>query len=816
MWNGPAAYGHATATRIRDTRTPGPQERGDDLNALPAGRPALDGLMRAVGSPASLTDEPPMSRVSVPEADRLIGVKHPVLSHGFVALVDYMGNDAAIVQAARVSYGQGTKSVRDDRGLIRYLMRHRHTTPFEMVEYKFLIRLPIFVARQWIRHRTACLSEGTKVVFDLPGGARRGHWRAYPIAVEELWRKFQDPPDRNPGSLRAKARVRKMWLRQLNEETGVLGHTRLVGIVKSGVKPVFRMTLADGKEIECTADHRFLFDDGWHSLAERTGLRELGGRAIWEAGDFRLTVNGQTVEIPASYQDREWLYDQYVNRKIAVPDIAHACGVNPSTIAAWIRRFSIPTRGPRPSPFTTGNSLYRLRRNMSGVPKPRSQRPGTVPLYRSKSWLENRWVAEGRSAGEIANECRVRSGTIRKWLWIHHLTNHPDHSSNKAFERGHLPWNRGLTYRLGPRSISATHLATIRRARAGSASNFWKGGVSSERAGIGRWTSQIAPTIHQRNNWTCQLCFRKRSKLHAHHIVPVWADPTLARHPENLTTLCEDCHKEVHKDERAYVERLGGPRTDQLWIRPTRVAWNRLTIGRYESIKNFEFVGERETYDLEVEGPHHNFVANGIVTHNSVNEYSARYSVVPDQFELPKPEDIRSQSERNRQGRGAPAPPRVVERFLADVAGISQSAYAAYNRALEDGIARETARLVLPLSYYTEWYWKINLHNLLHFLSLRLDPHAQEEIRLYAAEVAKIARAVCPVAFEAFDDFQIEGLLLSKKERTALRHLLEGESVAEACAAAGLPLLREDGKPMKSGEGIEFLEKLEQIKQVGA
>ena len=83
----------------------------------------------------------PMARSSVPEADRLIGVKHPVLEHGYVVLVDYMGNDAAIVQAARVSYGQGTKTVRDDRGLIRYLMRHRHTTPFEMVEYLSLIHI---------------------------------------------------------------------------------------------------------------------------------------------------------------------------------------------------------------------------------------------------------------------------------------------------------------------------------------------------------------------------------------------------------------------------------------------------------------------------------------------------------------------------------------------------------------------------------------------------------------------------------------------------------------------------------------------------
>src|SRR5436189_3628270 len=98
-------------------------------------------------------------RLTTPEAERWIGRKIPCLDHGFIYLVDYMGGDAAIVQAARVSYGIGTKTVNEDRGLIRYLMRHSHTTPFEMVELKFHVKMPIFVARQWIRHRTANVNE---------------------------------------------------------------------------------------------------------------------------------------------------------------------------------------------------------------------------------------------------------------------------------------------------------------------------------------------------------------------------------------------------------------------------------------------------------------------------------------------------------------------------------------------------------------------------------------------------------------------------------------------------------------------------------
>src|SRR5664280_1599279 len=98
-------------------------------------------------------------RATVPALEEILFTPLPVLDHGFVRVIDYMGDDSAIVQAARVSYWRGTKRVQEDAGLIRYLMRHRHTTPFEMCEIKFHVKLPIFVARQWIRHRTASVNE---------------------------------------------------------------------------------------------------------------------------------------------------------------------------------------------------------------------------------------------------------------------------------------------------------------------------------------------------------------------------------------------------------------------------------------------------------------------------------------------------------------------------------------------------------------------------------------------------------------------------------------------------------------------------------
>lgn len=112
-----------------------------------------------MNSQPSQTDVYQTRRSTVPDLEAILFEPLPVLDHGFVRVVDYMGDDAAVVQAARVSYGRGTKKVNEDRGLIRYLMRHQHTTPFEMCSIKLHVKLPIFIARQWIRHRTASVNE---------------------------------------------------------------------------------------------------------------------------------------------------------------------------------------------------------------------------------------------------------------------------------------------------------------------------------------------------------------------------------------------------------------------------------------------------------------------------------------------------------------------------------------------------------------------------------------------------------------------------------------------------------------------------------
>src|SRR5512134_3518905 len=132
---------------------------------------------------AEIIEQPPLEKLSRPGStplDEILGVPFKVLGEGFVRVVDYMGSDESIVQAARVSYGRGTKTVHEDSGLIRYLMRHRHTTPFEMCELKLHVKVPMDTWRQWIRHRTASVNEYStrySIAIDAAQRTPPGGWR---------------------------------------------------------------------------------------------------------------------------------------------------------------------------------------------------------------------------------------------------------------------------------------------------------------------------------------------------------------------------------------------------------------------------------------------------------------------------------------------------------------------------------------------------------------------------------------------------------------------------------------------------------------
>lgn len=182
------------------------------------------------------------------------------------------------------------------------------------------------------------------------------------------------------------------------------------------------------------------------------------------------------------------------------------------------------------------------------------------------------------------------------------------------------------------------------------------------------------------------------------------------------------------------------------------------------------------------------FVARQWVRHRmaNINETSARYSVLDSEFYVPRPEDLGVQATGNRQGRAAPVSPARAAEVLRWLKEDAERCYAHYEAMLaldatgqtapeRESVARELARINLTLNFYTQWYWKIDLHNLLHFLSLRMDDHAQVEIRVYAQAIAGMVEKWMPLAWEAFCDYRLRGASLSRMEVAALELAARGE-----------------------------------------
>lgn len=207
------------------------------------------------------------------------------------------------------------------------------------------------------------------------------------------------------------------------------------------------------------------------------------------------------------------------------------------------------------------------------------------------------------------------------------------------------------------------------------------------------------------------------------------------------------------------------------------------------------------------------FVARQWIRHRtaSVNEYSARYSILDREFYLPSPEALGVQSAANRQGRAEALAPERAAAVLALLRDDAARCYDHYQELLNEDesgrplrpgeapLARELARINLTLGFYTQWYWKIDLHNLFHFVQLRADPHAQDEIRAYARVIGEVMRRWVPLAWEAFVDYRLEASTLSRAEREAVRRLLAGDAVD--LAALGLSQREQDELHAKLGRG---------------
>ena len=244
-----------------------------------------------------------------------------------------------------------------------------------------------------------------------------------------------------------------------------------------------------------------------------------------------------------------------------------------------------------------------------------------------------------------------------------------------------------------------------------------------------------------------------------------------------MTQIPEDAIKCLDKGFVRLVDSMGG---DDAIVQAARVSYGKGTskvsqdrgliryLMRHRHTTPFEMVEFKFHCKMPI------FVARQWVRHRTanINEYSLRYSEARDEFYYPDPKHIQLQSALNKQGRAGKIPKKLTDKVIQYFKEISERSFEMYQELNEAGLARELIRAILPVNLYTEWYWKNDLHNLLHFISLRSDSHAQYEIQVFSDAMAESVQKVAPFAWEAYQDYVVQGMRFSRIEQSLLEKQL--------------------------------------------
>lgn len=562
--------------------------------------------------------------------------------------------------------------------LVNHLLKggRGHYGPLEHPQIVFNIGwFPHSTMQQIRTHRVGvsfdvqCLAGDTEVTFVCASGSLRkikiselyDRWTNGEKAVRK--RKLRGRQGEPPGSHHrdCKTRLKKMSLRVLNEDTGVfeIGHIREV--MSSGEQPVYRLTLADGKTLDCTANHRLYTAKGWQRLGEAVGLMTTTDHHVLAmTKDCELMVNGIT-RPDALYSQSSWLKEQ-IDRGLTAGQIAEQCGCSAEVIRHWAKQFHLQL----PSGYQRGFKA------MVGQ-----------GVYRDKIWLQDQ-LAQGLHADEMA-------------------------------------------------LLAGCSIA---------------------------WTGQIAPQVHAKFNYICQRCGKSGGLLHAHHLVPVFADPSLAHEFENLVSLCQDCHTHIHQhhQEAEFAKGFQPITEPKNWAAKPKPIGRKL-MAHPVKVVSVEYLGMQTTYDLEVEGPWHNFVANGIVVHNSFRYTGQRIlDVVDGKREVEEVFYLRPLGfYSDRQGKKYEYTAEVRQQDIEWCLEASRR----YKQRIEEGFAEEHARGLIPFDIRQHWVMSANVRSVMHLLDLRWKADAQLEAQKLCEEIWPHFQAWVPAIAAWYEENRLKKAKLS-------------------------------------------------------
>jgi thymidylate synthase ThyX len=571
-----------------------------------------------------------------------IGKTIKCLDKGFVKLIDYMGDDNAVVQSARVSYGDGTKTVNEDRGLIRYLLRHYHTTPFEM-----------------------CLAGNSKVYTS--GGYR---------SIKELSGLFKIE----------KSSISSLKVLTVDTKTETITQTKIKRVWNTGKKMVYKLTFSDNLEkpkseydkieiLEVTDNHPILMANGeYKSLKD--GLTV--GNLVWGGFDGVTSKN-------------ELLYFNRILKLISIVELEEQ-DVYDLEVESENHNFLV-------NGIFVHNCEFKFHIKL--------------PIFVARQWIRHRTACLSGSS-EISIETVVMG------------------------------------------MVTPRITKTIKE--------LYEEFTSSVKNG---------DFINPIKNLRITNLNEDKNRFGHSHITDIWESGIKDVYNFKFDN---DSELKCTKDHLVYTN-IGWVRIEEVEKNIDIKVYGLGDVYSLLSLVSVDYVGKEMTYDLSVAGEYKNFVANGIVVHNSVNEYSGRYSIMKNEFYLPETDRMQKQSATNKQGSGEQFDLETstnIQSLLKEEQDLLGQNYDSY---IDQGLARELARINLPLSTYTEWYWKIDLHNLFHFIRLRADSHAQQEIVEYANAICELIKDIVPNSYEAFEDYRINSMNLSGMEKDLLGFILKGGDI---------------------------------------
>lgn len=353
-----------------------------------------------------------------------------------------------------------------------------------------------------------------------------------------------------------------------------------------------------------------------------------------------------------------------------------------------------------------------------------------VEAYQSPNWMaaaKARAISSRGGLAQIASEAGVATHTIRKWLRIHNLQ-----FSKKEVASYSPVWNKGVSGYNLPRHKQTAIEKMRAKARRGSASNLWRGGTNrSERLKIADWCSSYRSEFLRRAHYKCARCDSSKA-LQLHHKQRVVDRPDLAYDKMNIEVLCKCCHAREHGlsgEYKAWREKARG---------------NVLTV-RWAKVRSVRYVGAEMTYDLEIDHPSHNYVANGIVVHNS-----QRYANVTDVLPPAPTREARLQDAKNRQNSFQTDDAELHEWWERKQREIGAAALSLYAAALAEGIAKEVARAVLPEGLtMSRMYMAGTVRSWIHYLGQRTGVATQKEHREIAMKIQAVLTPHLPATFSA-------------------------------------------------------------------